>query len=374
MSRKSIAKNLAYDSERQKYYAVFNGGTDGAGGRMRHTRTFATYEAAMTALREFYGLGGAYLPAPGQCSLRDWLRYWLEEVVARDRAESTVYGYRNIIRCHIVPAIGDTPLRDLSPLLLQNYLYERLDEGLSPNTVRKHHVLLSSALRLAVRQEVLRRNPMERVDPPKKLPSRYTFYTPTQLQVLFAAVEGSTMELAVKLAAYLGLRRSEICGLRWEHVDLDAGVIFICEARTEVGGVVVEKDTKTQSSVRRLGIAGLVDLRELLERQRASRPWTPSDFVLVDEWGQPPRPDYLTARLLKIVRRYNLPKITMHGLRHSFASVANSMGVPMFDISKTLGHASMTVTSTIYTHLFDETQQKALTAVGRAIEGRVAAQ
>lgn len=368
MPRKCIAKNLAYDSERQRYYAVFHSGPDQCGNRTRYTRTFPTYEAARKALQEFYGLGPAHLAVSATCTLRDWLRYWLEEVVSRDRAESTVYGYRNIIQCHVVPAIGDMPLRDLTPFLLQNYLYERLDEGLSPNTVRKHHILLYSALRLAVRQEVLRRNPMERVDPPKKLPGRYTFYTPAQLQILFNAVEGTMMEPAVKLAAYLGLRRSEICGLRWEHVDLDRGVIFICQARTEVGGVVVDKDTKTQSSVRRLGIAGLQDLREVLERQRAARPWTPSDFVLVDEWGQPPRPDFLTAKLLQIVRRYNLPKITLHGLRHSFASVANSMGVPMFDISKTLGHASMTVTSTIYTHLFDDTQQRALSAVGRAIE------
>ena len=74
------------------------------------------------------------------------------------------------------------------------------------------------------------------------------------------------------------------------------------------------------------------------------------------------------VRVLTVVRRQGLPKISLHGLRHSFASVANSQGVPMFDISRTLGHSSMTVTSNIYTHLFDDTEAQALAAVARAIE------
>mgnify|MGYP000500239037 CR=1 FL=1 len=74
------------------------------------------------------------------------------------------------------------------------------------------------------------------------------------------------------------------------------------------------------------------------------------------------------ANMRQLLRRQGLPKISLHGLRHSFASVANSQGVPMFDISRTLGHSSMTVTSNIYTHLFDDTEAQALAAVARAIE------
>jgi len=90
--------------------------------------------------------------------------------------------------------------------------------------------------------------------------------------------------------------------------------------------------------------------------------------VVLRQDGTPPKPDQLTRDLLTVVRRQGLPKISLHGLRHSFASVANSQGVPMFDISRTLGHSSMTVTSNIYTHLFDDTEAQALAAVARAIE------
>lgn len=362
MPRKTIQRNLAYDSERRLYYAVFR--RDGK----RYTRTYRSYQAALEALGGGQ-LRSAKLPTRS-CTLERWLCWWLEEVVARDRAASTLYGYRNIARCHLVPALGQVPLAALSPIQVQTYLYGKIDEGLSPNTVLKHYVLLNTALGTAVRLEVVDRSPMSRVTPPRKQETRYTFYTPDRLRLLFAAVEGSRMELPVKLAAYLGLRRSEICGLRWEHVDLETGVLTVREVRTEVGGQVVLKDPKTRTSIRRLSIAGAAELVALLQKTRLARPEAgPKDWVVLREDGHAPKPDQLTRDLLTVVRRSGLPPITLHGLRHSFASVANSQGIPMFDISRTLGHSSIAVTSNIYTHLFDDTEAHALEAVARAIGG-----
>ena len=361
MARKSIHKNLSYDTERRLYYAVFR--RDGR----RCTRTYRTLEEAEAALEERKE-ERQHLPGRN-CTLREWMTFWLEEVAARDRAESTLYAYRNMARCHLLPSLGDVPLRELTPFLIQNYLFEQLEEGLSPNTVIKHYVLLNTALGLAVRLEVLPRSPMDRVTPPKRQESHYRFYSPGQLQTLFTAVEGTLLELPVKLAAYLGLRRSEICGLRWENVDLEAGLLSIREVRTEVGGSVVLKSPKTRTSARRLGITGLQDLQQVLRRAwERRRSDDPKEWVVLRQDGAPPKPDQLTRDLLTVVRRQGLPKISLHGLRHSFASVANSQGVPMFDISRTLGHSSMTVTSNIYTHLFDDTEAQALAAVARAIE------
>ena len=361
MPRKTIQKNLAYDTERQLYYAVFR--QDGR----RYTRTYRTREEAQAALE---GNSCADRRLPGKdCTLGEWLTFWLEEVVARDRAESTLYAYRNMARCHVLPALGRIPLAELTPLRIQGYLYEKMNQGLSPNTVIKHYVMLTTALGMAVRLEMLERSPMDRVTPPKKKEARFSFYSPEQLQLLFSAVSGTMMELPVKLAAYLGLRRSEICGLRWENVDLEAGLLSIREVRTEVGGSVVLKSPKTRTSARRLGITGLQDLQQVLRRAwERRRSDDPKEWVVLRQDGTPPKPDQLTRDLLTVVRRQGLPKISLHGLRHSFASVANSQGVPMFDISRTLGHSSMTVTSNIYTPLFDDTEAQALAAVARAIE------
>ena len=362
MPRKTIQKNLAYDSDRHVYYAVLR-----RNGR-RYTRTFRSCQAALEALEGETQHKRRGLPEVN-CSLGEWITWWLEETLAQDRAESTLYAYRNMARCHVLPAMGKLPLESVTPLRVQTYLHDKLGEGLSPNTVCKHYVLLTTALGQAVRMELLERSPMDRVTPPKRQETQYTVYTPEQMQRLFAAVAGTMLELPVKLAAYLGLRRSEICGLRWEHVDLQEGVISVREARTEVGGRVVLKVPKTRTSARRLGIAGLRDLQALLREIQESRPAaSPKDWIVLRKDGVPPKPDQLTRDLLTAVRRAGLPHITLHGLRHSFASVANSQGIPMFDISRTLGHSSMAVTSNIYTHLFDETEARTLAVVAQAIE------
>lgn len=155
MPRKTIQKNLAYDTERQLYYAVFR--QDGR----RYTRTYRTREEAQAALE---GNSCADRRLPGKdCTLGEWLTFWLEEVVARDRAESTLYAYRNMARCHVLPALGRIPLGELTPLRIQGYLYEKMNQGLSPNTVIKHYVMLTTALGMAVRLEMLERSPMDRV-------------------------------------------------------------------------------------------------------------------------------------------------------------------------------------------------------------------
>ena len=109
MPRKTIQKNLAYDSERNLYYAVLR-----REGR-RYTRTFHSRQAALAALSE----ETATREIPGaSCTLEQWLDYWLENVVGRDRAASTVYAYRNMARCHVVPALGQVPLAALTALVL----------------------------------------------------------------------------------------------------------------------------------------------------------------------------------------------------------------------------------------------------------------
>ena len=361
MSRKSLQKNLSYDDERRLYYVTLPGS-----GRRRHTKTFRSYEEALRMLNE--GAVSTSVCPGAFCSLGQWLDWWLREDVSASRAASTLYAYQNIVRTHILPALGTVPLRSLNPLTIQNYLSQKLTEGLSPNTVLKHYTLLFTVLRKAAALKLLPENPMEQVVPPRRIAPRYTFYSPEQLRILFRVVEGSLMELPVKLAAYLGLRRSEIAGLRWRCVDLSAGIIVIQEVRTEVGGREVVKLPKTQSSIRRLGISGSPELVSLLQRTLEQRHSTdPEEYVVLKSDGTPPTPNYLTEALLHIVRENHLPPITLHGLRHSFASVANSQGVPMYDISKALGHSSISVTSNIYTHLFDETESRTLQAVAQAI-------
>lgn len=367
MSRKTLQKNLSYDERRDLFYV-----TSQIGGQ-RHSRTYHTYDEALAALYPGVSRGdsteGRPLPEP-TATLGLWLDWWLTEDVALSRADSTAYGYRNIVRRHLLPMLGDVPLTELSPLLLQTYFSIKLSEGLSPNTVLKHYTLLHAALGQAVKLGLMPADPSRQVTPPRRDPSRYTCYSPQQLRILFQATEETTLGLAVRLAAYLGLRRSEITGLRWRCVDLKAQVVLIQEVRTEVGGREVLKEPKTRRSLRRLGISGCTELLAELERAWAARKSDdPAEFVLLRADGTPPSPDLLTRQLARLTQQHHLPKITLHGLRHSFASIANNQHIPMHDISHILGHSSIAVTSSIYTHLFDETETTTLRTVAEAIRG-----
>ena len=376
MSRKTIERNIAYDERNRLFYVTFNYGMDASGKRVKKTKTYDTHIAASQALQIFEEKRRKNeIVIPAEITVGMWLDQWLQEVIVPNRARTTSYGYCNMVKNHIKPVLGNTVLAELTPQQIQSYYHRKRDEGLSANTVHKHHQLLFTALECAVKQEVLSRNPARRVEAPPKEAPRHTFYTIEQLCRLFHAVEGMPLEPAVKLAGYLGLRRSEICGLRWENVDLKTGTIAICAARTTVGGVTITKGPKTNSSVRTLGIAGMTDLENLLhtmlavqeEYRRKNPDFNPDGYVLVHSNGHPYAPDYISGWFTQFVKQNGLPHLTFHGLRHSFASAANELHIPMFKISKALGHSNTSVTSQVYTHLFDDTQNEVLSQVANAL-------
>jgi integrase len=319
-------------------------------------------------------------PLTRTCTLKQWLEHWLNDVVAVNREPTTLYSYQNIVNNHLIPALGRVRLCDLTPKLIQSYYtWVKRNKHLSTNSVRKHHILLHTALQLAYRQGILPNNPLDRVDPPKVLPAHQTFYNPEQLARLLDLVEGQPLELPVKLAGYLGLRRSEIAGLRWCDVDLARGQVSIRQVRTAAGNQVITKAPKTVGSLRTLDISCLNDLLNLLDRQKVAHrkmmadmglPWRDDLNVVITNDGKPWHPNQLTLGFRNFVNQRKIPKVTLHGLRHTFASVANDARVPMAQISKTLGHSDPTITARIYTHVFDQTHGEVLSAVAAAIPGR----
>lgn len=261
------------------------------------------------------GAQGGGLPAAEAITVGAWLDYWLEEIVRPNLEYTTYYCYANIIRNHLKPSLGRVLLRELTPLRIQQYYTQMIKgKGLSPNTVHKHHILLHTALKLAFRQEILGSNPVDRVEPPRARAARQLYYTPQELKLLFQAAEGGRMELIVKLAGYLGLRRGEICGLRWENIDFRKKVLSVRLARTTAGGTVVEKPPKTPNSLRSLGFAGLEDLERLLRRTREEQRAAvcaglaeDTGFVLADRRGRPWNPNQVTRAMEAFVEVNGLP-------------------------------------------------------------------
>ena len=366
---------MAYGSITQrgdKYRVCFDYGIDREGNRVRKYRTFDTKRDATRAFNEHkVKMDKGTQIMPSEYTFAQWLDYWYKDIILPQIEETTAYGYRGMIENYLKPQIGEIRLQKLTARDIQQYYTWLMDEKkLSPNTVIKHHNLLTNTLNAAERHEYITKNPMRAVSPPKKRQREAKFYTPEQLGILLDKAVGTRLELPVFICAYLGLRRGELCGLRWSDVDLEHKTITIENTRTQAGKKEIEKGTKTASSTRTLYLPDtLCDmLKAAKEHQQACRAeyknaYDDNDYVVVMEDGRPFRPNYLSELFGKFLADNDLPKIVLHELRHTFASLSNQAGIPAYNIGKALGHSTPATTQKIYTHLLDQTHTQAVEGV-----------
>ncbi len=366
---------MAYGSITQrgdKYRVCFDYGIDREGNRVRKYRTFDTKRDATRAFNEHkVKMDKGTQIMPSEYTFAQWLDYWYKDIILPQIEETTAYGYRGMIENYLKPQLGEIRLQKLTARDIQQYYTWLMDEKeLSPNTVIKHHNLLTNTLNAAERQEYITKNPMRAVSPPKKRQREAKFYTSEQLGTLLDKAVGTRLELPVYICAYLGLRRGELCGLRWSDVDLEHKTITIENTRTQAGKKEIEKGTKTASSTRTLYLPDtLCDmLKAAKENQQACRAeyknaYDDNDYVVVMEDGRPFRPNYLSELFGKFLADNDLPKIVLHELRHTFASLSNQAGIPAYNIGKALGHSTPATTQKIYTHLLDQTHMQAVEGV-----------
>lgn len=366
---------MAYGSITQrgdKYRVCFDYGIDRSGKRIRKYRTFDTKRDATRAFNEHkVKMDKGTQIMPSEYTFAQWLDYWYKDIILPQIEETTAYGYRGMIENYLKPQLGEIRLQKLTARDIQQYYTWLMGEKeLSPNTVIKHHNLMTNTLNAAERQEYITKNPMRAVSPPKKRQREAKFYTPEQLGILLDKAVGTRLELPVFICAYLGLRRGELCGLRWSDVDLEHQTITIENTRTQAGKKEIEKGTKTASSTRTLYLPDtLCDmLKAAREHQQACRAeyknaYDDNDYVVVMEGGRPFRPNYLSELFGKFLADNDLPKIVLHELRHTFASLSNQAGIPAYNIGKALGHSTPATTQKIYTHLLDQTHTQAVEGV-----------
>ncbi len=298
-------------------------------------------------------------------SFADYMLKWLS-IVKNSVEEDTYAGYSNNVEKRIVPYFRECGirLREVTALDIEDfysYCFNKLH--VKGSTVQHFHANIHAAMKYAVKHGLIVGNPMDNVERPKAQKFVGAFYSADELEELFAAIKGDPCEFPVLMAAFYGLRRSEIMGLRWQAIDFQNNLITIdhtvVQFRSNGELTVVEKDrTKNKSSCRSMPL--VPEYRDLLlrikERQEACRQlcgncYHESDYIFVNDMGVPYKPNYVTQHFKSVLLKNRLRNIRFHDLRHTCASLLLKNGVNMKDIQEWLGHSDYTTTANFYAHL-----------------------
>lgn len=268
---------------------------------------------------------------------------WLEDWLLLRKAElrpRTIESYQDLIRRYIIPEIGTMQTEELKPEHIRHLLAGIVAAG-HTRTAELVFVLLSCAF------DELENSPMHKIKRPKHHQTRPEPWTDAQIDIYLTACRTHRHGLALALGLILGLRRGEICGLRWQDVDFTVGEIHVCNQRVRLaGGEIVDSPPKSASGNRIIPIPD-----QLL-------PWLKSARGLPSAYLCRLTPSGLDQAHRKLAQRLDLPAIPLHGLRHSMATATLRHGKDMRSIQAILGHASYTTTANFYTHP-DSTMLKA---------------
>ena len=299
-------------------------------------------------------------------SFSDYVRVWLDHI-ARTVDEVTLQGYKSLADTHILPYFDEagTKLTKLDHKTIQRYMDMKFTSGrrdgkggLSPRSLRLHKNIIAQTFDLAVRNKLIQSNPCQFVVLPQCERYESQFYTETQLKALFSALKDDPILPMVRITAWYGLRRSELLGLQWDSLDLEAGTMTIRHTVSKVTEVVAKDKTKNASSRRTLPLTPeaveiFTKAKEQEERNRAAFGREYQEYPYVFKWpdGHPYSPDCISHHFAKVLKRHGLPHIRFHELRHSCASMLINMGFTLKDVQEWLGHSDIKMTANVYSHL-----------------------
>jgi integrase len=305
-----------------------------------------------------------------------YLDWWAENVLAGSVKTSTATGYRWILDTYVRPELERVPVAKLTAVNVQTMMRKLELRGLSPATRRQARVILRRAIGDAVRLGVAAHNPVDAVKPPKLGGSRTDdALTAKEAAELRKAMAGHRFEALFLVALGAGPRKGELLALRWPQVDLDAGTITIQGTLRREKGVGLVIDTpKTTAGYRTVPLPKVcVDAlrahraRQAAERLKAGTRWQDTGHVFTTPIGTPVDPRNLTMEYHRVTVKAGLGKRRMHALRHSAATFMLDGGVDLAIISKTLGHASYSITADVYAHVRDSSLRTAADAMERAL-------
>ena len=313
--------------------------------------------------------------------LDEYIVQWLEGHRC-NIAVSTYNAYKGMTDAKIVPyfkALGFS-LKEITGNEINDFYIYLRNSGLTGATAQRYHSFLHLAFKNAVKRGIIVANPCDQADRPKSTQYINSYYNVEEMKRLLDCLDGEPMRIAVILAAYYGLRRSEVLGLKWSAIDWTENKIFIrhkiIENKLEGSRVEGYDVMKNKSSYRSLPLIPYIK-KSLIEekiRQEKMRKIMRGgynkkylDYVCVDAVGDILTPRYITSHFKVILKKNGLKEIRFHDLRHSCASMLLAQKVPMKMIQDWLGHSDMSTTANIYSHVDYNSKLESAMVIGNML-------
>jgi integrase len=321
---------------------------------------------------------------PARLTLAEYLLdRWLPTIETSIRP-STFDSYTRQLKLHVLPHLGRVQLQQISVDDLDRLYAELLKRGrtdgkggLSPKTIHYVHTTLHKALRDAVRKQLLGRNVADAAGPPRTRQTgerELQTWNPEQIRTFLAALRGHRLEVAYLLAVTTGMRRGEVLGLCWRDIDFKQGRLTVRQTLGLVNYKLSFGSPKTVRSRRTISLdpATLAALSNHRTRQRVEKAtnsaiYHDQDLVFAKADGSPTNPDYYSQCFDRTVAKLPVPRIRLHDLRHTHATLGLQAGVPAKIMSERLGHASVGFTLDVYTHVIPGHDQDAANQVAGLI-------
>lgn len=306
-----------------------------------------------------------------------YLDYWLTTIGGSKSVDlSTVESYRSTLQRSIA-ILGKITLQKLTRFQVQNFVND-LNSDLKPNTVHLKYAILNMSMQAAVKWQYITKNPCDDIILPKLEKIEQKILTAEQCQEFLKFLYGQDLEIFVALALGAGMRKGEICALRWADVDMEGGYIYVNQIVYPLRGPdgkyrLHVDDPKSDDSHRAIPMAPFVKVALSRHRKRQIRQrletvtWEENDLVFCKD-GKFIHHSTLHVRFKKALARAGLPDIKIHGMRHSCSTLLRKMGVDSVVIQKILGHSRVRVTDNIYGHTYEEMKVDAMDRLSKLFD------
>lgn len=355
---------------------IIDVGRDEQGKRIqRWRRGLPTKKAAEEAMRlELHQRReGTYIEKSNE-TVGELLDRWLLTVAKHKVKPTSLEDYAATIRKHLKPALGHVPVQALTPAMVQKFYADKLDAGLGGRTVQLCHLRLSQALALAEREGIVNRNACKATEPPTPRAKPGLTWTGEQARAFLSeAKKDQTYWPLWLLALKTGLRRGELLGIRWGDLDLNAGTLRVQQTVLVLAGAPSIQQPKTDAGRRTVklsaDVVAALEKHRLawVERKLSAASWTDLDLVFCTGEGKPLNPNNLYRAYNAIVARANVPRIRLHDMRHTHATLLLAAGTPIKAVSERLGHAKTSITLDTYAHVLPDMQDRAVEAIDAAL-------